>query len=179
MKRLRAALVLNVFFASPVFAGTGLDSVCISYGKHDYALCLKQLDNLAPAARCPKSEYYRALCLQALHRYGEARAQFGKLAAQKKDLKIAVLSRQGLLGLASRHNYSSALSDNHESSLSQASGGKSFAQSSNTKSPVVAKEITDSKWKVQEAGFGAQGENKSGMPDNWTWAKTSNGCGRH
>ena len=152
------------------FAGTGLDAVCASYTKHDYALCLKQLDEMPSASRSAKSEYYRALCFQALHRYEEAQSQFQRLSKQTKDLNIAALSRQGLQSLASRQKF------NHGRIASQASNSSPSAPA--LKSVADSKYVTDSNWKVQDPGFGKV-ENKEGLPDNWTFVKTSNGCGRH
>lgn len=150
------------------FAGTALDAVCSSYSKHDYALCLKQLDEMPSASRSAKSEYYRALCFQALHRYDEAQSQFQKLSMQSKDLNIAALSRQGLQSLASRQKF------NHGRTLSQSTSSSTSAPAA--KSLADSKYVTDSNWKVQEP---VKVENKEGLPDNWTFVKTSNGCGKH
>ena len=141
-----------------------LQSVSKAYANRDYSLCLKLVEAAPTASRKPGDEYYQALCLQALRRYDEAAVVYGKLSKQKKDTRIAGLAAQGLQGLSRKPTLPS-----------RAGTSESKVVSSATKAGYVE----DQQWKIQQPGFGGQGENRAGMPEGWTFKKTSNGCGRH
>lgn len=144
-----------------------IDDACAAYNQHNYSDALKKLDSLPSAQRGAKASYYRGLTLQALHRYAEANAEYRKVATQRSDLRLAAMARQGMVGLAHMPKQQGF----HESSSARAS-----STSSNGSSQKI---VEGGNWKVVEAGYGAQGENKHGMPETWTYIKTSNGCGRH
>lgn len=145
-----------------------VDDACTAYNQHNYSDALKKLDSLPTAQRGAKASYYRGLTLQALHRYGEAIAEYRKVATQRNDLRLAAMARQGMVGLARMPKQQAF----HESSSPRVSS----TSSSNGSSQKI---VEGGNWKVVEAGYGAQGENKHGMPETWTYIKTSNGCGRH
>lgn len=147
-----------------------LDDACAAYGKHNYSIALTKLDALAPAQRNAKSSYYRALTLQALHRYEEANDEYRKVAVQRNDINLAGLARQGMIGLSRMPK---------QRSFQRAASTPELASTAATTKPVKNIVVEGGNWKVAEPGFGAQGVNKNGMPDGWTYAKTSNGCGRH
>lgn len=163
----------------PLASGTGamasaLDDACAAYNNHDYSNALRKLDTLPSSQHNAKSGYYRGLTLQALHRYGEANDEYRKVATQRKDLSLANLARQGMIGLSHMPKQRSF----HEFSGS----GSSPAISTATASATAENKISEGgrgNWKVAEPGYGGQGVNKNGMPEGWTFVKTSNGCGRH
>jgi hypothetical protein len=177
MKTAVLILGLSGFFGlicQPCLADTALDQACAAYGRHDYAASLKQLEALPAKLQGARAGYYRALNLQALHRYGEAADQYRKVAAQKGDLRLAALSRQGLAGIS------------RMSTLSQNQSGQGASKDAKVATAPEAKKdeagnVVDDKWKVQKSSFGASGANRDrdGIPSSWSWVKTSSGCGRH
>lgn len=153
MRSVALSICLCTWLCLPVFASKLLDSACASYARHDYSGSLKQLDSLPYNERGPKSDYYRALNLQGLHRFNEAREQFQKVANQRRDLKLAALAKQGVQNLSRLH---AAYAKVDQRGLG-----------------------TDENWQVVKPGFGAQGKDYKGLPSNWTFQKTKEGCGRH
>ncbi|MBX9690674.1 MAG: hypothetical protein K2X27_28420 [Candidatus Obscuribacterales bacterium] len=149
-------------------AAAGLEDAEKSYAARNYALCLKELDSIPAGSRSPKADYYRALTLQALHRKSEAMQLFSALAAQKKDSRIANLSKQGYFSLLK--NTGSESRQINQSKISSVQGNTSATN---------PKYYTDNTWKIQKPGFGGQGINRDSLPENWTFVKTSEGCGRH
>jgi hypothetical protein len=161
-------LVLSGFAFLPCLADTALDQACASYAQHDYARSLKLIDALPALSRSVKSDYYRALNLQALHRFGEARGEYAKVASQKKDLRLAALARQGM----------TALSRTSLQGTAREGKGNKVAAAPVLKTDAAGN-VVDENWKVQKPGFGGTGINREGLPENWTFVKTSSGCGRH
>lgn len=158
-------------------ASTELDEACLLYSKHDYGSALKKLDALPASQHCARSEYYRALTLQALHRFPEAKLSFEKVATQKKDASLSQLARQGLAGLS-------------RVQLRNVGTGMKFAASAGTQSmsqPLpqsvpassnsgTGKYLTDSKWKIASPGEGGEGVDHHGLPADWTFVKTRKEC---
>ena len=147
-----------------------MDEACASYLQHDYARSLKLLDSIPANARTVKADYYRALNLQALHRYAEARQEFSKVVVQKKDVRLALLARQGLVGLARLSKRNSFLAGNSKETKPDPYPPLKLDANGNA---------VDDKWKIQKDGFGGTGVNREGLPENWTFQKTRAGCGRH
>ena len=163
--KVMASMVMLAMVCSEASAAA-LDEACNAYNQRSYSDALKKLDALPAAQRGAKASYYRGLTLQALHRYVEANTEYRKVALQKQDLRLAAMARQGMIGLSRMPKQSGF----HESITS--SPGTAAVNSGQ-------KIVEGGNWKVVEPGYGAQGENKHGMPETWTYVKTSNGCGRH
>jgi hypothetical protein len=168
-KRVILFSISLAFCQSMVSASTALEEACSLYDKHDYGASLKKLDSLPNANRNAKSEYYRGLNLQALQRFPEAKESFQKVAAQKKDARLALLARQGLLGLgrAQKRKMTARLP------------GAASAAGPEEKAKPQSQFVTDSKWKVAKPGEGGEGTDFHGLPSGWTFVKTREGCGRH
>ncbi len=164
-----AGIFLLAMVTCSAASAAALDDACNAYNQHNYSDALKKLDALPAAQRNAKASYYKGLTLQALHRYAEANTEYRKVALQKQDLRLAAMARQGMIGLSRMPRQSGF----HESLSSSTNTAKVSSNASGQKI------VEGGNWKVVEPGYGAQGENKHGMPETWTYVKTSNGCGRH
>ena len=161
--------VLQVIIALPVLADTALNDAIALYGKRDYGSCLRKLDSIDKRARSANSEYYRALSLQALHRYDESMQAYRTVAAQKQDGNLAQLAQKGMLGLGNRPKNRS-----FTPSSFAGTGGGAVALGANGSSARKSASLTASE-KTDASDSNEQGS----MPAGWGFAKTSSGCGRH
>lgn len=172
LAHLSALLCLSLSFGiGSASASTALDEACALYDKHQFGPALKKLDSLPESQRGARSEYYRALSLQALQRFPEAKLAFQKVASQRKDARLSQLSQQGLVGLARMEKNRSTRAISVSSSVRSGSPVSTASSTSNF--------VTDSKWKLAQPGEGGEGTNFHGMPADWTFVKTREGCGRH
>jgi hypothetical protein len=164
-------LISFAFIALPSEAASPLDEACSSYAQHNYAKSLSLIDQIPAKAQSAKSDYYRALNLQALHRYAEASNEFRKVATQKKDVHLATMARQGLSGLAHmpKYNSSSAASGLETAAAAVAKGKGHFDAAGN---------FEDDKWKVVKAPDPSKAS-KGDSRTLWTVVQTRPGCGRH
>lgn len=159
----------------PCLAASPLDEACTYYGQHDYAKSLKLLDQLPAKAQTAKSDYYRALNLQALHRYSEASAEFHKVALQKKDPKLAAMARQGMIGLS--HFSASPASLYSSAGISSSAPGAARPNNGNGKFDRAGN-YTDDKWQVVKAR-GPMNESEGDSRPLITAIQTRKPCGRH
>ncbi len=155
---------------APIKAATPVDEASSYYAQHNYAKSLQVLDKITAGTRSAGSHYYRALNLQALHRYDEAYSEFSAVAKQKKDMRLAALAQQGLGGLSHRPKQSSSSAATTDAAASKIA--------SNSLKPDSSGNFTDSKWQVQHA------PDPSKMVREVTESpfkiiQTSPGCGHH
>ncbi len=149
----------------PCSEAAPLDDACNSYGKHEYANCLKQLDSIPSAKRNAKSEYYKALTLQALHRYGDANDAFRKVATQKSDLRLASMARQGMVGFAHMPKQTS-----WQSAAATAENSASIAAS------IAEKKNSSTRAVNNAASAPVDQNNLPGISFDFHFKKTRNSC---
>lgn len=141
-----------------------------AYESKRYGDALMLLNKLPPAqADKPIAHYYLGLTYQALHQYDRATSEYMWNYKRQADSDLTYKSWQALTALKnmkySRTVYASSPSP---TSMRDPATWSSPAQ--------IAAAKKDSKgW--SNAGYSGEGE--ANRVPNWTWQRTSAGCGRH